>query len=169
MKRERENKRRLRPILWLLSRLVRFFISKSRPKWVKREREKEKQDEAREFFRKVLGMAVSSRTERKGSWKNGRKENTRAVRTTIRYRLVNQRRNNVKYKCKSRYTLLLLYLLYCNPREFFAACTHVIAGPSSGCKVGEWMAVAVGAGRCVSGRKLGKKSAWTKNCVCRFT
>lgn len=39
--------------------------------------------------------------------KEGKKENTRAVRTTIRYRLVNQRRNNVKYKCKSRYTLFI--------------------------------------------------------------
>lgn len=91
-----------------------FFISKSRSKRAKREKGTESEGKVGRSKRDLSknsrnGDFFSNGTKRE--LKDGKKENTRAVRTTIRYRLVNQRRNNVKYKCKSRYTLLLLYLL----------------------------------------------------------
>lgn len=48
---------------------------------------------------------------------------------------------------KQVYIIIIIFIV---TREAY---TRGIAGPPSGCKVREWMAVAVGAGQCVSGQK----------------
>jgi len=68
------------------------------------------------------------------------------------------------------YITIIIFIV---TREFFAAYPRGTAGPFFGCKVGEWTAVAISAGRTVSGlrseirKKIGV--GWTKGSVRRFT